>query len=167
VRSPLIERYAWRRAGPLDVEAMDQAARRLLGEHDFGAFGSSPRDSRAEGFRGHTVRTMLAAECRARAGSDSWQGEQGQVECVFAANAFLTGMVRRLVGTLVLVGEGRLSMEGFAAILAAREKAHPGAAAPARGLCLTTVEYPAGTVSWQGEDEAIERRAGRRGSEES
>jgi tRNA pseudouridine38-40 synthase len=152
VRSPLAERYAWRQASALDVEAMDRAAQALLGERDFGAFGSNPRDSRAEGFRGHTVRTMLAAECRARPGGDSWQGEQGLVECVFAANAFLTGMVRRLVGTLVLVGAGRLSVEEFTAILAAREKAHPGAAAPARGLCLTAVEYPAGMVSWQDGD---------------
>jgi tRNA pseudouridine38-40 synthase len=167
VRSPLAERYAWRRAGPLDVEAMDRAAGELLGEHDFGAFGSSPRDSRAEGFRGHTVRTMLAVQCRVRPESDLWQGEEKLVECVFAANAFLTGMVRRLVGTLVLVGEGRLSVEEFAAILVTRDKAHPGAAAPAKGLCLTSVEYPAGMVSWQGEDEAVKRRAGRRGSEES
>jgi tRNA pseudouridine38-40 synthase len=152
VRSPLVERYAWRRAGPLDVEAMDRAAQSLLGEHDFGAFGSSPRDSRAEGFRGHTVRTMLAAECRVRPGSDSWQGDGEMIECIFAANAFLTGMVRRLVGTLVLVGEGRLSVEEFAAILAARQKAHPGAAAPSKGLCLTSVEYPAGMVSWHSED---------------
>jgi tRNA pseudouridine38-40 synthase len=154
VRSPLAERYAWRRAGTLEVEAMDRAAQTLLGEHDFGAFGSSPRDSRAEGFRGHTARTMLAAECRVRSGGDSWHGEEKLVECVFAANAFLTGMVRRLVGTLVLVGEGRLSVEEFAAILAAREKAHPGAAAPAKGLCLTAVQYPAGMVSWQSEDRA-------------
>lgn len=148
VRSPLAERYAWRRAGPLDVEAMDRAARSLLGEHDFGAFGSSPRDSRAEGFRGHTVRTMLAAECRARPRSDSWHGAGELIECIFAANAFLTGMARRLVGTLVLVGERRLAVEEFAAILAAREKAHPGAVAPAKGLCLTAVEYPVGMVSW-------------------
>jgi tRNA pseudouridine38-40 synthase len=153
-RSPLVERYAWRRAGTLDVEAMDQAARMLLGEHDFSAFGSSPRDSRAEGFRGHTVRTMLAAECHIRPGSDSWQSGGELIECVFAANAFLTGMVRRLVGTLVLVGEGKLSVEDFAAILVAREKAHPGVAAPAKGLCLTSVEYPAGMVSWHGEDSA-------------
>jgi tRNA pseudouridine38-40 synthase len=152
VRSPLVERYAWRRAGPLDVEAMDRVAQTLLGEHDFGAFGSSPRDSRAEGFRGHTVRTMLTAECRVRPGSDSWQGDGEMIECIFAANAFLTGMARRLVGTLVLVGEGRLSVEEFVAILAAREKAHQGAAAPAKGLCLTAVEYPAGMVSWHSED---------------
>ncbi len=80
VRSPLVERYAWRRAGPLDVEAMNRAARVLLGEHDFGAFGSSPRDSRAEGFRGHTVRTMLAAECHVRPRSDFWQGDGEMVD---------------------------------------------------------------------------------------
>jgi tRNA pseudouridine38-40 synthase len=153
-RSPLVERFAWRRAGTLDVTAMDQAARTLLGEHDFGAFGSSPRDSRAEGFRGHTVRTMLAAECHVRSGSDLWHSGGELIECDFAANAFLTGMVRRLIGTLVLVGEGKLSVEDFAAILVACEKAHPGAAAPAKGLCLTSVDYPAGMVSWQGEDRA-------------
>ncbi|HEX3270653.1 MAG TPA: tRNA pseudouridine(38-40) synthase TruA [Ktedonobacterales bacterium] len=152
VRSPLAERYAWRRAGPLDVEAMDRAAQTLLGEHDFGAFGSSPRDSRADGFRGRTVRTMLAAGCHVRPGSDLWQGDGEMIECIFAANAFLTGMARRLVGTLVLVGEGRLSVEEFVAILVAREKAHPGAAAPAKGLCLTSAEYPAGMVSWHSED---------------
>jgi tRNA pseudouridine38-40 synthase len=151
VRSPLVERYAWRRAGMLDVEAMNRAAQTLLGEHDFGAFGSSPRDSRNEGFRGHTVRTMFVAECRARPGGDSWQSEGKLVECAFVANAFLTGMVRRLVGTLVLVGEGRLSVEEFKAILLARAKAHLGAAAPAKGLCLTSVEYPAGMVAWQEE----------------
>ena len=59
VRDPLRERYAWRSPARLDVAAMRAAAALLLGEHDFGAFGSSPRDNRAEGYRGHTVRTML------------------------------------------------------------------------------------------------------------
>ncbi len=65
VRAPLVERYAWRVSHALDVAAMDEAARLLLGEHDFGAFGSSPRDRPAEGFRGSTVRTMLEARCGA------------------------------------------------------------------------------------------------------
>lgn len=149
VRAPLVERYAWRVPRALDVAAMDEAARLLLGEHDFGAFGSSPRDRPAEGFRGSTVRTMLEARCEAAPATGA-QEDAGQlrIECRFAANAFLTGMVRRLVGTLVLVGAGKLTVAQFAEILAAREKAHSGAAAPAQGLCLTRVDYPSDVLSW-------------------
>jgi tRNA pseudouridine38-40 synthase len=149
VRAPLIERYAWRVPRPLDVEAMAVAAELLLGEHDFGAFGSSPRDRPEEGYRGHTVRTMLEARC-VRIGplDEVADGAEPRIELRFAANAFLTGMVRRLVGTLALVGAGRLSVEGFRQILEAREKAHPGVAAPARGLCLTQVDYPTGIIIW-------------------
>jgi tRNA pseudouridine38-40 synthase len=142
VRAPMRERYAWRVLRPLDVGAMREAAETLLGEHDFGAFGSSPRDDRAAGYRGHTVRRMIEAMCFESSHAD-------EIECLFAADAFLTGMVRRLVGTLVLAGDGRLSVAEFRAILEAREKAHPGVPAPAQGLCLIGVDYPTGIVSWE------------------
>jgi tRNA pseudouridine38-40 synthase len=150
VRAPLRERYAWRVHQRLDVVAMAEAARRLLGEHDFGAFGSSPRDSRADGYRGHTVRTLLQAECAWCAPERAPGGDAtpDEVEYRFRANAFLTGMVRRLVGTLVLVGDGQLSVDDFQRILEARAKAHPGILAPAQGLCLTGVYYPAGLIDW-------------------
>jgi tRNA pseudouridine38-40 synthase len=148
VRAPLLERYAWRVSHPLDVAAMAAASALLVGERDFAAFGSSPRDRPHEGYRGHTVRTMLEARCVALPAGEPVGVSAPRIEFRFAADAFLTGMVRRLVGTLVLVGAGRLSVDDFGAILAAREKAHPGASAPARGLCLTRVDYPTGTVIW-------------------
>ena len=158
VRAPLRERYAWRIHERVDVEAMGAAAGRLLGEHDFGAFGSSPRDSRPDGYRGHTVRTLLQAEC-------DWCAPEGdrppdEVECRLTANAFLTGMVRRLVGTLVLVGVGRLSVDDFQRILEARAKAHAGILAPAQGLCLTGVHYPAGLIDWDGAGEGLPETSG-------
>jgi tRNA pseudouridine38-40 synthase len=144
-RAPLRERFAWRVASSLNDATMQAGAQLLLGQHDFGAYGSSPHDRRVDKYRGHTVREMLAASCqRAIAEADI-------VECCFTANAFLSGMVRRLVGTLVLVGDGRLSITDFGNILNAGEKAHPGSAAPARGLCLTGVTYPAGVVDWNSE----------------
>lgn len=143
VRSPLRERYTWRLAGGLEVAAMAEAAATLLGKHDFGAFGSSPRDRPREGYRGHTVRTMLEVRCAVA------ERDADEIVCDFTANGFLSGMVRQLVGTLALVGAGKLSVAGFRGILEARDKAHPGAAAPARGLCLTRVAYPAGTLPWQ------------------
>jgi tRNA pseudouridine38-40 synthase len=141
-RAPLRERFAWRQASQLDIAAMQSGADLLEGKHDFGAFGSSPQDQSKSGYQGHTVRVMLAASCRQAL------CESDIVECRFTANAFLTGMVRRLVGTLVMVGLGRLSISEFQNILEAHDKSHPGPAVPACGLCLTSVDYPPGEVSW-------------------
>ena len=71
-------------------------------------------------------------------------GEPDEVECRFTANAFLTGMVRRLVGALALVGEGRLTVADFQAILEARDKNHPGA----RGSGLWLVPEQCRISSW-------------------
>lgn len=141
--SPLRERYAYRVAQPLDVEALDRACAVLIGEHDFGAFGRSPRDSRGA-TRHSCVRLMLEARCYAGT-------EAGLMYFDFTANGFLTGMVRRLVGTLLLVGWGQLERDRFTQILVSRNEAHPGASVPACGLCLTGVTYPPGMVAWSKE----------------
>ena len=152
VRDPLRERYCWRVAHRLDVEAMAQAAALLLGEHDFAAFGSSPWDRTAEGYQASTVRTVTLARCAwLPATPDMETGEVSQPDEIaldFAANAFLTRMVRRMVGTLALVGAGTLSPEDVRTILLARAKAHLGAAAPPQGLCLTQVVYPTAMLTW-------------------
>jgi tRNA pseudouridine38-40 synthase len=133
----LLARYSYYRPRPLRVELMAEACRYLLGTKDFGAFGHSPEDSSEPRHAGtgphHCVRTMLAASC-ARHGAC--------IFCDFTANAFLTGMVRRIVGTLLLVGEQRLSLDEFASIVQRANRAHPGVAAPACGLCLVRVDYP-------------------------
>ena len=59
-----------------------------------------------------------------------------------AANAFLRHMVRNIVGTLLLVGEGKLNAAGFAAMLAGRDRRKAGRTAPAHGLYLMSVSYP-------------------------
>jgi tRNA pseudouridine38-40 synthase len=141
VRAPLRERYAWRAPHPLDVAAMRAAAALLPSERDFGAFGSSPRDSRVDGYRGHTVRRLTVARCE-------W-APPDEIVFDFAANAFLTGMVRRLVGTLALVGAGRLTVDDLRDILEARDKARAGSAAPPHGLCFTGVDYPAELGLWR------------------
>lgn len=138
--SPLRERSMYRVSEPLDVAALDRACATLLGEHDFRAFGRSPRDNRS-GEQHSCVRLMLAAGCRSGA-------ESGLIYFDFTANGFLTGMVRRLVGTLLLVGKGQLDVDDFARILASRDEAHPGASVPACGLCLTQVTYPPEMLVW-------------------
>lgn len=157
-RLPLRERFAWRSSRRLDVATMNAAAALLEGEHDFGAFGSSPWDRRGEAAR-HTVRRLTLARCQwlpqQRTADDdplmSWRDDAEQPDEIafdFAANAFLTGMARRLVGTLALVGGGRLAVDDVRGLLEARDKSRVGPAAPPQGLCLTRVEYPVEMIHW-------------------
>ncbi|MGH2459007.1 MAG: tRNA pseudouridine(38-40) synthase TruA [Chloroflexota bacterium] len=119
--------YSWRAF--LDAGAMDRAAALLVGRHDFAAFAGASRSAeRPSG----TVRTLFRLHC--------WREDQWvQVEAV--ANAFLPRMVRNLVGTLLLVGSGRLPTGGVEEILASGDRRRAGRTAPAKGLCLTRVQY--------------------------
>ena len=125
VRSPLARRFAYHYLKPLDVEAMTRAAKCLVGSHDFASFGRPPQGK-------NTVRRVYLAECT----------RQDQfIYFDIVANAFLYRMVRSIVGTLLLVGIGELSPEGFEEILRARDRKRSGSVAPAHGLCLMRVNY--------------------------
>lgn len=138
-RSPLRARTAYWVRDPLDADAMAAAAATLVGRHDFGAFGSAPIVG------GHTVRTVNWIKVR-RTGA--------LITIDIAADAFLRGMARRLVAVLLGVGHGTLNPTAVAALLAERRPALNGAAAPARGLCLTRVVL--------GRPQSTERRTGSR-----
>ena len=134
--SPLLARYSYYRPQALNATLMHEAAQLLLGRKDFGAFGRSPEETNPRKIGPHScVRTMLVARCTRDA-------EKALIYCDFTADAFLTGMVRRIVGTLLLVGQNRLSLDEFATIVQRAEKTHPGSAAPSHGLCLVRVNYP-------------------------
>lgn len=135
----LFARYSYYRPQPLDVDSMQAACQLLLGRKDFGAFGRSPDETNPKKPGLHSrVRTMHEARC-IRPGAEN---AQAYIYCDFTADAFLTGMVRRIVGTLLLVGQKRLSFEDFASIVQHVDKTHPGAVAPPHGLCLVRVDYP-------------------------
>jgi tRNA pseudouridine38-40 synthase len=125
-RRPLFRSQSWHVPEPLDVEAMREAARLLVGRQDFAALAAPAAAGRS------TIRTVHRAEVRRRR---CW------VVFDIEANAFLPQQVRRTVGALVRVGLGKESVEGFRRLLAS---ARPGAAsfaAPAAGLCLMAVRY--------------------------
>jgi tRNA pseudouridine38-40 synthase len=126
VRWPLERRYSLHVATPLDVDAMQQAARALVGEHDFAAFGRPHKQG------GPTVRRMLMTE---------WGGIIPRLTFDIEANAFLYRMVRSIVGTLLLVGKGEMSVEEFVAVLASCNRDQAGTTAPPHGLCLMEVKY--------------------------
>ena len=127
-------RYSYHCPQTLDVHLMHEACILLLGRKDFGAFGHSPDETNPTRPGPHScVRTMIEARCTR---------QDALLYCDFTADAFLTGQVRRMVGTLLLVGQKRLCLEEFAEIVQRAQKTHPGSAAPPHGLCLVRVEYP-------------------------
>jgi tRNA pseudouridine38-40 synthase len=123
---PFTARFAWHRTGHLAQGPMRQAARLLVGEHDFASFCRHPGGDRS------TVRDLRRLTV----------GRQGDVLTIRAvANAFLHHMVRSLVGTLVAVGEGGLEAGAMPEILEARDREGASPPAPARGLTLERVHY--------------------------
>jgi tRNA pseudouridine38-40 synthase len=144
--SPLLAHYSYYRPQALDVGLMDAACQCLLGRKDFGAFGRSPEATNPRKPGPHScVRTMHAARCFRQhlVGDENTKATtDGIIYCDVTADAFLTGMVRRIVGTLLLVGQKRLSPDEFATIVQRAELRHPGPAAPPHGLCLVRVDYP-------------------------
>ena len=137
IRSPLTERYAMHIAQELDVAAMQIAADGLLGDHDFAAFGQDPRGAES------TMRRVYCAcwNCGNRSLWPQLAEQHASLQFEVTADAFLRGMVRRIVGNLVRVGLGDLSAEQFAEVQDSRSLAHSAPPAPARGLNLWHVQY--------------------------
>lgn len=125
---PALDRgsHAWFRQ-PLNAALMHSAAQALLGEHDFTTF-------RALGCRAqHAVRRILDIDVTRH---------DDEIVLRVEGNAFLQHMVRNIVGSLVLVGQGVQPPSWLADILGARDRSQAGPTAPAEGLCLEAVRYP-------------------------
>lgn len=131
-RHPLIDRYAWQVWPPLSMAALNQASARLIGQHDFAAFGTAPDEG------GHTRRRVARSEWNTETPDEP---EVTLLRFHIEADAFLFRMVRSLVGTLKSVGLGSLRPDEFEAVLNSRDRARSGPAAPAQGLCLMEVTY--------------------------
>jgi tRNA pseudouridine38-40 synthase len=126
VADPFTARFVWHRPGALSVGAMRAGARALVGEHDFTSFCRHPGGDRS------TVRDLQRLTV-------SRDGQR--VVFSLRANAFLHQMVRSIVGTLVAVGEGRITPEDVASAIAARDRSRAAAVAPPQGLTLERVVY--------------------------
>ncbi|MBU0682655.1 MAG: tRNA pseudouridine(38-40) synthase TruA [Proteobacteria bacterium] len=128
--------YAHHLRQPLDQESMQLCLQALVGTHDFSSFeATGSRDLGQEGGRG-AVRTLFLADYRESASEIVRHGFFH-----FVGNGFLRHMVRNLVGTLIYVGQGKLTPAGFVNILQARDRTVAGPMAPARGLFLKSVSY--------------------------
>lgn len=126
-RSPLRRRRALCLQRPLDVPAMQRAARALVGHHDFGAFQAAGSQVATRD------RTLLRLDVLGEAG--------GALDLWFEGSGFLRHMVRNLAGTLLEVGSGRRRAEEMPAILASRDRRLAGRTAAPEGLTLVAVRY--------------------------
>jgi tRNA pseudouridine38-40 synthase len=124
--SPFLERYTWHISYALDISAMDYAARILLGKHDFSAFKKKDEMYKS------SVREIVRAGVKRKGDI---------IYFIIEAEGFLRYMVRNIVGTLVLAGAGKITIEEFTAILESKEREKAGPTAPARGLFLRKIKY--------------------------
>lgn len=127
-KDPFLLPYATRLRTPLNYAAMNEAAQYLIGRQDFASFCRTHTDVKT------TICDLTQAE---------WK-ELGNGHAVFTirADRFLRNMVRAVVGTLFLVGQGKMTKEQFAEVITQRNRCSAGDSAPARGLYLTRIEYP-------------------------
>ena len=119
-------RYSWLVRDPLDLAAMNAAARIFVGEHDFAAFRSLGTETTT------TVRRVISSE---------WTRDGDVLLYRVEGTSFLRHMVRAMVAAMVEVGRGKLTPQNVASILAGRDRQASPANAPPGGLYLVEVRY--------------------------
>jgi len=126
LHSPFHVRYSWHIPYTLNARLMNESIKEIVGVHDFSSF-----KKKNEMYKRHE-REVLRAGVRRR----------GRFIYIFIeATGFLRYMVRNIVGTLVLVGEGRNSKEDFIAVLQSKDRINAGPTAPPQGLFLRKIRY--------------------------
>jgi tRNA pseudouridine38-40 synthase len=158
-------RYVLHYPYPLNEPAMADAARLFEGEHDFTAFAASTGSEEEDRDRS-LVRRIFRSEVFLGETSPGAPGNLGsqvaqtilsaqdRQEClshllvyVVRGHSFLRYMVRKMVGTLLEVGKGRLVPEDIPRLFELRDRSRSGPTIPPHGLCLLAVEYP---EQWEG-----------------
>jgi len=134
---PKERNYAWHVPVKLDIKAMQEAAKYLVGEHDFKSFASVHTQAES------TVRTIYSIDIITKE-DDSKENETrylGDIKIYVKGNGFLYNMVRIIAGTLVGVGRGRFEPSYVEEMLKALDRTKAGETAPAQGLTLVRIEY--------------------------
>jgi tRNA pseudouridine38-40 synthase len=127
VKNPFLDGLVWHYYKSADIQTMNRAAALLLGEHDFECFSKVKTDVN------HFLCNIKMA---------SWKEHGDEIEFVITANRFLRGMVRAIVGTLLDVGTGKISMSEFKDIIKSKDRRKAGQNVPPHGLYLINVKYP-------------------------
>jgi len=139
VLPPFDHRRAFHYPWPLDEAAMCAAARAFAGQHDFTSFAASTGSEEDDKDR-DMQRTIHSSEITRDPQSD-------EIAYLVRGRSFLRYMVRKIVGTLIEVGRGRLAPSDIPEIFAARDRSRSGPTVPPEGLYLVALEYPDPTDS--------------------
>lgn len=129
MKSAFNNSFSWQAPPNLDFEAMNRAAKNLLGTRDFTSFAKLHTDVKTN------ICTVVEAEWRPL-GDNRW-------EFVISADRFLRNMVRAVVGTLIEVGRGKIDEAKFIDIINDKDRCSAGTSMPGHALFLWDVEYPA------------------------
>lgn len=127
-KNPLLEGLALHYFKSTHMPTMNQAAALLMGEHDFRCFSKVKTN----------VNHFLCAISKAE-----WKQKNDRLEFTITANRFLRGMVRAIVGTLLDVGTGKITVNDFQNVMTSKDRKQAGQNVPPEGLYLTKVKYPA------------------------
>lgn len=138
LRVPIGRRYHCHVPYPLDMDRMQAAAQCLVGKHDFATFGQAPG---GDDTRRHVLRADWSQELDCWTGLGTSAAGPGLLTFDIEANGFLYRMVRSIVGTLLDVGQGRMSVSDFEEALASCQRSRAGKTAEPQGLCLMRVDY--------------------------
>ncbi len=134
ILSPFSRHRSWHIPHTLNISAMQQAAKLLIGEHDFASFQASGCSAR------HAVRTLYDISITPELSVIGCE-TNSLMECSFHGNGFVRHMIRNMVGTIVDIGLGRIAVENIQTILQAKQRVAAGKCAPACGLYMCEVYY--------------------------
>lgn len=126
-KDPFAQETSWHYKYPLDVLQMNRACRILFEFTDFTSFSKLHTDVKTNNCR------IMQAE---------WQERGDHLVFVVQADRFLRNMVRAIVGTLIEVGRGKISLDEFRQIIERKNRSEAGVSVPAHGLFLVEIEYP-------------------------
>ncbi len=127
-RNPFLNEFSYKPFFNVDIQRMNQAAELLFTYTDFTSFSKLHTDTKTNNC------TIMQAE---------WMLQDGGAVFVVKADRFLRNMVRAIVGTLLEVGRGKMSLEQFKVVIESKDRSEAGTSVPAQALFLVDVAYPA------------------------
>ena len=145
-KDPFLRDRSWMVTFPLDFNRMNQAAQQLLRYEDFTSFSKTQTDTKTN-LCHITEARWIPDPCALVADGTAQQVTPCRWVFVITANRFLRNMVRAIVGTLIEVGRGRMTLEEFCQVIERKDRCQAGESVPAHGLFLTRVEYGADGTS--------------------
>jgi tRNA pseudouridine38-40 synthase len=126
-KDPFLTELSWQMGIELDIAAMNEAAQILFEYRDFTSFSKVNTQT-------HTNNCEIFQAC--------WGKKDNRLVFHISANRFLRNMVRAIVGTLLQVGEKKISIKEFREIIESKNRSNAGKSVPAHGLYLTEIVYP-------------------------